>query len=93
MGFVLAAAFALSLQTFLTRRNRKLKDATLKALSKLAFILPDSHEERSWFAVVSITRAFARKSYTVDFCLDTCRQDRGTSISGLPWQFRASCLG
>jgi membrane protease YdiL (CAAX protease family) len=55
MGFVLAAAFALSLQTFLTRRNRKLKDATLKALSKLAFVLPDSHEERSWFAVVSIT--------------------------------------
>jgi uncharacterized protein len=54
-GFVLAFVAASLLQVVLTRRNAKLRDKTLRAFRKLAFILPVTQEERSWFALVSVT--------------------------------------
>jgi len=54
-GFAVAFVAGSLLQVVLTRRSGKLRDKTLKAFKGLAFILPITQEERSWFALVSVT--------------------------------------
>jgi len=55
LGLVLAFTIGSLLQAYLTRRNVKLREKTLGAFKRLAFILPVTREERAWFAAVSIT--------------------------------------
>jgi len=54
-GFAVASVAGSLAQVVLTRRCGKLRDKTLKAFKGLAFILPVTQEERSWFALVSVT--------------------------------------
>jgi uncharacterized protein len=54
-GFAFAFGVGSLLQVLLTRRSAKLREKTLKAFKALAFILPVTREERTWFALVSIT--------------------------------------
>jgi membrane protease YdiL (CAAX protease family) len=55
LGLVLAFTIGSLVQAYLTRRNLKLREKTLGAFKRLAFILPVTREERAWFAAVSIT--------------------------------------
>jgi uncharacterized protein len=54
-GFVGAATLALPAQIFLTHRNIKLREKTLEAFKRLAFLLPVTRDERVWFVIVSLT--------------------------------------
>jgi membrane protease YdiL (CAAX protease family) len=55
LGLVLPFAIGSLLQAYLTRRNLKLHEKTLMAFKRLAFILPVTREERSWFVLISLT--------------------------------------
>lgn len=53
-GFLLAW-IVVNLLRSVQRRRTKLRETTVSALKRLDFFLPATHEERVWFAVVSIT--------------------------------------
>jgi membrane protease YdiL (CAAX protease family) len=55
LGFVFAFLLAMLLQTFLVRRNPAMREKTLLAFRRIAFILPVTREERSWFLAVCLT--------------------------------------
>ncbi|MGA7896348.1 MAG: CPBP family intramembrane glutamic endopeptidase [Candidatus Sulfotelmatobacter sp.] len=55
LGLVLALLVGSLLPAVFARRSAKLRDKTLKACKRLAFVLPDTQEERAWFALVSVT--------------------------------------
>jgi|SRR5271154_4616295 len=55
LGLVVALLVGSLLPAVLARRSAKLRDKILKACKRLAFILPDTREERAWFALVSVT--------------------------------------
>jgi hypothetical protein len=67
LGLVLAFTIGSLVQAYLTRRNLKLREKTLGAFKRLAFILPVTREERAWFAAVFITPVCVRKSCIADF--------------------------
>lgn len=54
-GFAVAFAVGSLLQVVLVRRSATAREKTLRAFQRLAFILPVTHEERAWFALVSVT--------------------------------------
>lgn len=55
LGLVSAVVVVLVLQVFLTRHNAKLREKVLLAFKRIAFILPVTGEERTWFLLVSLT--------------------------------------
>jgi CAAX protease family protein len=55
IGVVAAMTFGFALQIVLTRRSSKTQEKVLKAFQRLAFILPVTRQERTWFLMVSIT--------------------------------------
>ncbi len=55
LGLVIAFMAGSILQTILTRRSSKLREKTLRAFKRMAFILPVTGDERTWFAIVSLT--------------------------------------
>lgn len=55
LGLVSAFVIMLVLQVFLTRHNAKMREKVLQAFKRMAFILPVTLEERTWFLLVSLT--------------------------------------
>ncbi len=78
-GFVVAFVIAGTLQVVLTRRNPKLQDKTLKAFKSLAFMLPVTLEERTWFVPVSITAGICEEVLYRGFLI--------RYLSDGPWHF------
>jgi membrane protease YdiL (CAAX protease family) len=78
-GFVVAFVIAGALQVVLTRRNPNLQEKTLKAFSQLAFMLPVTREERTWFVLVSITAGICEEVLYRGFLI--------RYLSNGPWHF------
>jgi uncharacterized protein len=55
LGLVGAWIVMTGVQMFLTHCNAKVREKTLQALKRMAFILPITSEERAWFVAVSVT--------------------------------------
>jgi len=55
LGLVVTFAAGSLLQVVLVRRKARAREKMLQALKNLAFILPVTQEERSWFALLSVT--------------------------------------
>src|ERR1700728_1530956 len=67
----------LSRAAYLTRRNLKLREKTLGAFKRLAFILPVTREERARFAAVSITAGVCEEVWYRGFLI--------RYLSDFPW--------
>ncbi len=52
---MVVAWLAVNLARAFQRRSTRLRETTVKALSRLDFFLPATREERGWFAAVSVT--------------------------------------
>jgi membrane protease YdiL (CAAX protease family) len=79
-GLVFAAVGVSLLQVFLTRRNTKLHEKTLKAFRHMAFILPVSREERAWFAAISVTAGICEEVLYRGFLI--------RYLADSPWHFQ-----
>jgi uncharacterized protein len=67
----------LSRAAYVTRRNLKLREKTLDAFKRLAFILPVTREERARFAAVSITAGVCEEVWYRGFLI--------RYLSDFPW--------
>jgi uncharacterized protein len=80
LGFVVALLVGFLMPAVLVRRGPKLHDKILKASKRLAFILPDTREERAWFAFISLTAGICEEVLYRGFLI--------RYLSDAPWHTR-----
>jgi len=77
-GFAIAFAVGSLLQVVLVRRSAAAREKILRALKRFALILPVTHEERAWFALVSVTAGICEEILYRGFLI--------RYLSNGPWQ-------